>query len=43
MLNKLNLKRDKIVDIQSALDGCGDEKVDYDEWRQVGNHIWLWQ
>ena len=37
MLDKLNLKRDKIVDIQKALqtgDINKDNKLDFDEWRQ---------
>ena len=37
MLDKLNLKRDKIVDIQKALqtaDINNDMQVDFDEWRQ---------
>ncbi|KAK3795236.1 hypothetical protein RRG08_056296 [Elysia crispata] len=37
MLDKLNFKRDKIVDIQSALQSADinqDQKVDFDEWRQ---------
>ena len=37
MLDKLNLKRDKIVDIQKALKSADindDKQVDFDEWRQ---------
>ena len=37
MFDKLNLKRDKIVDITKALqnsDMNGDKMVDFDEWRQ---------
>jgi len=37
MLNKLNLKRDKIVDIQKALAAADinqDKQLDFDEWRQ---------
>ena len=37
MLAKLNLKRDKIIDIQDALktsDANKDKKVDFNEWRQ---------
>ncbi|XP_076459205.1 polycystin-2-like isoform X1 [Babylonia areolata] len=37
MLDKLNLKRDKIVDIQSALQTADinqDKQLDFDEWRQ---------
>ena len=37
MLDKLNFKRDKIVDIQSALQSADinqDQRVDFDEWRQ---------
>ncbi|ELT90189.1 hypothetical protein CAPTEDRAFT_169289 [Capitella teleta] len=37
MLDKLNLKRDKIVDIQKALqtaDINNDDRLDFDEWRQ---------
>lgn len=37
MLDKLNFKRDKIVDIQSALqnaDADSDKEVDFDEWRR---------
>ena len=37
MLDKLNLKRDKIVDIQKALktaDINQDQRLDFDEWRQ---------
>ncbi|ESO83923.1 hypothetical protein LOTGIDRAFT_229509 [Lottia gigantea] len=37
VLDKLNLKRDKIVDIQKALktaDINNDKQVDFDEWRQ---------
>ncbi len=37
MLEKLNFKRDKILDIQSAIktaDLDGDKKLDFDEWRQ---------
>ncbi|RUS85639.1 hypothetical protein EGW08_006585 [Elysia chlorotica] len=37
MLDKLNFKRDKIVDIQSALKSADinqDQRVDFDEWRQ---------
>jgi polycystin 2 len=37
MLDKLNLKRDKIVDIQKALQSAdinNDDRLDFDEWRQ---------
>ncbi|XP_060603024.1 polycystin-2-like protein 1 isoform X2 [Ruditapes philippinarum] len=37
MLNKLNFKHDKIVDIQKALQSAdinNDQQVDFDEWRQ---------
>ena len=37
MLDKLNLKRDKIVDIQKALQTADinqDKQLDFDEWRQ---------
>ena len=37
MLEKLNIKRDKIVDIQKALqtaDINNDRRLDFDEWRQ---------
>jgi polycystin 2 len=37
MLDKLNFKRDKIVDIQKALAAADinqDKQVDFDEWRQ---------
>ncbi|KAK7507557.1 hypothetical protein BaRGS_00001492 [Batillaria attramentaria] len=37
MLDKLNFKRDKIVDIQKALKSADinqDKRVDFDEWRQ---------
>ncbi|XP_045214865.1 polycystic kidney disease 2-like 1 protein isoform X3 [Mercenaria mercenaria] len=37
MLNKLNFKHDKIVDIQKALKSAdinNDKQVDFDEWRQ---------
>lgn len=37
MLDKLNLKRDKIVDIQKALQSADinqDRQLDFDEWRQ---------
>lgn len=37
MLNKLNFKHDKIVDIQKALHSAdinNDKQVDFDEWRQ---------
>ena len=37
MLDKLNFKRDKIVDIQAALqasDMNADKQIDFDEWRQ---------
>ena len=37
MMDKLNRKRDKIVDIQKALQTADinqDGKVDFDEWRQ---------
>ena len=37
MMNKLNLKRDKIVDIQKALQSAdinNDKHLDFDEWRQ---------
>ncbi len=36
MLEKLNFKRDKIVDIQKALksaDANNDKELDFDEWR----------
>ena len=36
MMNKLNLRRDKIVDIQKALvsaDINNDKLLDFDEWR----------
>ena len=36
MLDKLNFKRDKIVDIQKALqsaDSNNDKQLDFDEWR----------
>jgi polycystin 2 len=36
VLEKYNLKRDKIVDIQHALkmaDLNGDKQIDFDEWR----------
>ena len=36
MMNKLSFKREKIVDIQNALqsaDGNKDNKLDYDEWK----------
>ena len=36
MLNKLNIKRDKIIDIQKAIsfaDTNGDKKLDFAEWR----------
>lgn len=37
MVDKLNLKRDKIQDIHETLkhaDINGDDKLDFDEWRQ---------
>ena len=37
MLDKLNFKRDKIVDIQKALNTADinqDKQLDFDEWRQ---------
>jgi polycystin 2 len=37
MLTKLNIKREKIVDIQKALqtaDINNDKQLDFDEWRQ---------
>ena len=37
MMNKLNFKRDKIVDIQKALRSADinqDKQLDFDEWRQ---------
>ncbi len=37
MLNKLNLKRDKIMDIQNAIksaDTNQDKQLDFEEWRQ---------
>lgn len=37
MLNKLNFKQDKIMDIQKALQNADinqDKQVDFDEWRQ---------
>ena len=37
MLDKLNFKRDKIVDIQKALASADinqDKQLDFDEWRQ---------
>ena len=37
MMEKLNLKRDKIVDIQKALKSAdinNDDRLDFDEWRQ---------
>lgn len=37
MLDKLNFKRDKIVDIQKALQSADinhDKQLDFDEWRQ---------
>ena len=36
-MSKLNVKRDKIIDIQDALkssDANQDKKIDFDEWRQ---------
>ena len=36
MLDKLNFKRDKIVDIRKALqsaDSNNDKQLDFDEWR----------
>lgn len=36
MFDKLNLKRDKIVNIQKAIaqaDSNNDKKLDFDEWR----------
>ena len=37
MLSKLNVKRDKIIDIQDAMkasDANKDKKVDFSEWRE---------
>lgn len=37
MVDKLNFKRDKIVDIQKALKSADinqDKQLDFDEWRQ---------
>ena len=37
MMSKLNFKRDKIVDIQKALQSADinqDKQLDFDEWRQ---------
>ena len=37
MMSKLNIKRDKIVDIQKALQSADinqDKQLDFEEWRQ---------
>ena len=37
MLDKLNIKRDKIMDVQKALQSAdinNDKQLDFDEWRQ---------
>ena len=37
-MNKLNLRKDKIIDIQNALksaDGNGDKMIDFEEWRHT--------
>lgn len=37
MVDKLNFKRDKIIDIQKALHSAdlnNDKRLDFDEWRQ---------
>ena len=46
MVEKLNFKRDKIVDIQKALmtaDTDHNKKIDFDEWRCDLKRYSFWQ